>query len=357
MRRRGFAIVQQLQHSKKSGGIPLPDTFDRSAPDALAHWRDAYLESLAARNYSPGTLLARRHAANTFLTWARERQLTRASQITRPILEGYQRWLWRRLKTNGKHLSWKTQRERIATLKHWFSWLARRDVIIHNPASELELPRPEHRLPQEVLTLAQVEKLFSIPDTTDLLGVRDRTMLELFYSTGIRRIELCRLELGDLNIERRTLHVRGKGNKDRTVPVCGRALAWLDRYLREVRPRLCLDTRTQAIFLTGYGGPFHPDTLTGMVGEWFKKAFFVRKGGPHALRHACATHMLEHGADIRFIQQLLGHSLLSTTAIYTEVSIKMLQEVHARTHPTAQVGADEPLTPAANPTSVPAANL
>jgi integrase/recombinase XerD len=344
-----------LYSSKKGGAAPPPDPFDRSAPDSLAHWRDIYLESLAARNYSPGTLLARRHAANTFLTWAAERDLTRASQITRPILEGYQRWLWRRTKTNGKRLSWKTQHERIAVLKYWFSWLTRRDVIIHNPASELELPRAERRLPKEVLTLAQVEKLFAVPDTTDLLGVRDRAMLELFYSTGIRRSELARLELADLILERRTLHVRGKGNKDRVVPVSARALTWLDRYLREVRPRLCLDTRTQAMFLTGYGGAFSPDHLTGMVAEMLEKALFSRKGGCHALRHACATHMLEHGADIRFIQQLLGHSQLSTTAIYTEVSIKQLQEVHARTHPSAQAEADAPLDK--NPTSVPASNV
>ena len=195
----------------------------------------------------------------------------------------------------------------------------------------------EKRLPQAVLTLPEVERLLAVPDVTDPLGIRDRTMLELFYSTGIRRTELCRIELPDVNTERRTLHVRlGKGKKDRVVPIGARAVHWLEHYLQAVRPRLCLDTRTQALFLTGYGGPFNPDVVSRMVAAWLAKAGLKRKGCCHILRHTCATHMLENGADIRFIQQLLGHEKLDTTAIYTEVSIKQLQEVHARCHPSAR---------------------
>jgi integrase/recombinase XerD len=115
-----------------------------------------------------------------------------------------------------------------------------------------------------------------------------------------------------------------------------RAIDWLERYLKEVRPRLCLDTRTQALFLTGYGEAFNPDVVSRMVTTWLKQAGLKREGCCHVLRHSCATHMLENGADIRFIQQLLGHEKLDTTAIYTEVSIKQLQEVHARCHPLAK---------------------
>ena len=121
-------------------------------------------------------------------------------------------------------------------------------------------------------------------------------------------------------------------------------------YLEEVRPRLCLDTRTQALFLTGYGEAFNPDVLSRMVSGWLKQAGLKRKGCCHVLRHSCATHMLENGADIRFIQQLLGHEKLDTTAIYTEVSIKQLQEVHARCHPTAkQAEALEAVSKASDP--------
>jgi len=337
---KGFAAVEKLARRTKTqrgGNDRRPDNFDRSAPDALALWRDAYIESLGARNYAEGTLEGRRDALKVFLAWAAERELTRASQITRPILESYQRWLWRCLKANGQRLGWSTQRNRLGTLKDFFRWVTRQDVILHNPASEVELPRMEKRLPQAVLTLPEVERLLAVPDVTDPLGIRDRTMLEMFYSTGIRRTELCRIDQPDVNTERRTLHVRlGKGKKDRVVPIGTRAVHWLELYLKEVRPRLCLDTRTQALFLTGYGGPFNPDVVSRMVAAWLARAGLKRKGCCHILRHTCATHMLENGADIRFIQQLLGHEKLDTTAIYTEVSIKQLQEVHARCHPSAR---------------------
>ena len=312
--------------------------FDQGAPDSFGVWQEVYLESLAARNYAAHTIEERRHTFKVFFTWAAERDLTRAGQITRPILENFQRWLWRYTKANGQRLGWSKQRNHLGTLKDFFRWLTRRDVILHNPASELEMPRPEKRLPQEVLTISEVERLLAVPDAGDPLGVRDRAMLELFYSTGMRRFELCRLELSDQNTERRTVHIRlGKCKKDRMVPVGARAIAWLERYLRETRPRLCLDTRTQALFLTGYGEAFNPDVVSRMVNAWLKTAGLKRKGCCHVLRHTCATHMLENGADIRFIQQLLGHEKLDTTAIYTEVSIKQLQEVHARCHPSARL--------------------
>lgn len=159
-------------------------------------------------------------------------------------------------------------------------------------------------------------------------------MLELFYSTGLRRSELARLEIHDLNRERQTLQIRqGKGHKDRVVPVGNRVLAWLERYLDEVRPRLLLDVQQRALFLTSYGDPFNPDVLSRMVSKFIKKAEIERPGSCHLMRHTCATHMLEGGADIRFIQQLLGHEKLETTAIYTQVSIEQLKAVHGKTHP------------------------
>jgi integrase/recombinase XerD len=347
---KGIKAVQWLSKRAKEqrgGNAPQPDTFDRSAPDALAHWRDVYLESLRSRNYCETTLEGRSNALKTFLTWCAERDLKQTSQMTRPILEAYQRWLWRYTKANGKRLGWSTQRERLGTLKDYFRWLTKQNVVLHNPASELQLPRMEKRLPTAALSLAQMDALLAVPNVADPLGVRDRAMLELFYSCGLRRAELCRLELSDLNTERRRLTIRkGKGNKDRVVPVGLRAIAWLERYLKEVRPRLCLDTRTPALFLTGYGEAFNPDVVSRMVAGLIRKVT-GRVASCHLLRHTCAAHMLEGGADIRYIQQLLGHEKLQTTAIYTEVSIKQLQEVHTRCHPSARL--PEPEIPACNP--------
>lgn len=328
---------------QRGGNAPQPDGFDRSAPDGLALWRDAYLESLRVRNYSPETIEGRVFALKFFLAWSAERDLKLASQITRPILEAYQRSLSRYTRPNGRPLSWTTQRGKLGTLKDFFRWLTKQNVLLHNPASELEMPRMEKRLPQEVLSLVEVDKLLALPNVLDPLGVRDRAMLEVFYSTGMRRTELCRLELPDFNADRRTLHIRqGKGKKDRMVPVGERAIEWIERYLRESRPRLCLDTRTQTLFLTGYGDAFNPDVVSRCVTEWMQKAGIAKKGSCHLLRHTCATHMLEGGADIRYIQQLLGHEKLDATAIYTEVSIKQLQEVHARCHPAGRPPSRKP---------------
>jgi integrase/recombinase XerD len=226
------------------------------------------------------------------------------------------------------------QQNRLVALKDWFRWMVRRNMLLANPASEIELPRAEKRLPAEALSLEQTEAVLVVPNVADPLGIRDRTMLEVLYSCGIRRSEICRLELTDINAERCTVRIRlGKGKKDRVIPIGQRALAWLARYLKEVRPWLLIDTREHALFLTGYGGPFNPEVFSRMVSRFIKKAEINRSGSSHLFRHTCATHMLEGGADIRFIQQLLGHASLDTTAIYTEVSIKQLQEVHARCHP------------------------
>ena len=334
-RKKGHPRGKHLRHrtQDKRGGnsaVELPT----GPPGSLAHHAAAYLESLAVRNYTPDTIEGRRDALKVFLLWVSERDLTHPAAITKPILESYQRHLWRWRKKNGKPLGVSTQRGRLGTLKDFFSWLAKQNQIAANPASELEMPRPEKRLPKEPLGLHQVEAVIAVPDIRDPLGIRDRAMLELFYSAGLRRGELAKLELHDLNRERQTLQIRqGKGHKDRVVPVGNRALKWLERYLDEVRPLLALSAHQPALFLTSYGEPFNPDVLSRMVTKFIKKAEIDRPGSCHLIRHTCATHMLEGGADIRFIQQLLGHEKLETTAIYTQVSIEQLKAVHSKTHP------------------------
>jgi len=342
---KGIAAVAYLRlrdESRRGGIAPQPNPSKELTPDSLAFWIDPYLAHLRARNYSEGTLDIRQRDIKVFLSWCADRDLSQASQITRTILEAYQQWLSRYIKSDGKRLGWSTQQGRIVTLKLWFRWMTRQNILLHNPASEIDLPRMEKRLPQQALTLAQIDALLSVPNILDPLGIRDRTILEIFYSCGIRRTELAHLALSDFNAEHRTLCVRkGKGKKDRMVPVGERAMQWLEKYLAEVRPRLCLDTRVQSIFLTGYGDAFNPDSLGIMVSALMKKAGLAGKGSCHILRHSCATHMLDGGADIRYIQQLLGHADLQTTAIYTEVNIRQLQEVHRRCHPTGRL-ADEP---------------
>jgi integrase/recombinase XerD len=221
----------------------------------------------------------------------------------------------------------------------YFKWLTRQNVLLWNPASELELPRLERRLPRYVLTESEAEAVMQQPDTSEPLGVRDRAILEVLYSTGIRRMEVLGLSVFDLDAERGTLLVRqGKGKKDRMVPIGKRAIAWLERYLDSVRPGLVVPPDPGNLFLTSLGDEFSPHRLTQLVRDYVVAADTGKKGACHLFRHTMATVMLEGGADIRYIQEMLGHAELTTTQIYTQVSIRRLQAVHAATHPAEREG-------------------
>ena len=333
-RKKGYQRARLLRGKEPGPGREAaPDGLDRSDPDGLAPLADAFLLAQQVKNYSDRTLDTRRYALTIFLQWAQDRELKRPETITKPILESYQRHLWNYRKKDGKPLSVGTQIGRLTAVRQLFKWLCKENHLTADPAAHLEMPKEDRRLPEDTLSEAEVSAVLSVPNIADPLGVRDRAILELFYSTALRRSELARLELRDLNPDRKILFVRhGKGAKDRVVPVGKRALEWITRYLDEVRPLLRIDMVEQSLFLTGYGRGFSPNSLGNLVRGTVTKAIGNR-GSCHLLRHACATHMHERGADIRVIQQLLGHAKLETTQIYTEVSIKQLREVHERTHP------------------------
>ncbi len=211
-----------------------------------------------------------------------------------------------------------------------------------NPASELELPRTEQRLPRHVLHVAEVEQVINAIDINEPtgLGVRDRAMLEALYSTGMRRGELVALRIDDVDLREGTVFIRlGKGKKDRVVPIGERACAWIQKYLYTIRPNYLEGEDTGTLFLAKHGGGMDGKQLSGIVKKAIERAALERfqdthpNAACHLLRHACATHMLENGADIRYIQALLGHADLSTTQVYTRVSILKLKEVHEATHP------------------------
>jgi len=326
--------------SRRGGNTKQIDGLDKVDPNGMARWYETYLEQLAVRNYAAHTISNRRLALTAFLRWCRERDLIRPQDVTRPILESYQRWMHHHRKKNGNPLGFTTQRGRMVAIKDYFRWLCRQNIVLHNPASELEMPRSERRLPKGALNESEIERIMAVPDISQPLGVRDRAIMETLYSSGIRRVEVVRLELGDLNIERGVLFIRqGKGKKDRVVPIGARALSWITKYLHDVRPDLVTDLRERALFLSGYGdSAISADYLTRLITSYIRRAG-IMTGGCHLFRHTCATLMLENGADIRFIQQLLGHANLSTTQIYTEVSIRQLQRVHAMTHPAERPAA------------------
>lgn len=318
------------KHSKQPERI----AGDPADPDGMAALVRKFLDWLLVRNYSNETCQKHRVQLNQFIEWAQQRSLVRPADVTREVLERFQKHLFSQHNKHGEPLSFATQHARLSSLRAWFKWLARERHILYNPAAELELPKLGHRLPRHVLSQEEAEAVINLPDPKAPLGVRDRAILETFYSTGMRRSELIRLKVSDIDSERGVVMVRqGKGRKDRVVPIGQRALAWTDKYLREVRPALVLDSTEQALYLTRFGEPFSACSVSVLVSDYVSRAEIGKTGSCHLFRHTMATLMLEHGADVRFIQAMLGHARLDTTQIYTRVSIRKLKEIHDAVHP------------------------
>ncbi len=293
-----------------------------------------FQEWMAARNYSAHTIRRRGYALGYFFDWARDRNIFEPSEITRPIVEQYRRWLSVKKKTNGLPLSFSTQALRLTDLKTFFKWLAKNNHILYNPVAELEMPRRGRALPRDILSLDEVASIFAQPDLGTCVGIRDRCILELLFSTGARRFEAAGLGVTDVNQNNGTMIIRqGKGQKDRIVPIGEQALAWVDRYLMEARPMLIVEPDSGKLFVGKRGKPLKPRAVGELVRRHIEAAGVRREGSCHLFRHAMATIMLENGADIRFVQEMLGHAELSTTQIYTRVSIRKLKEVHEKTHP------------------------
>jgi len=309
-----------------------------SAPDSLAAWMQRHLHALQTLHVCEGSLQSRRRALAQFLEWCEARELQRPHEITKPLLERYQRHLFQMRKANGQPLSIRGQVRLIDDVRHWFRWLVKHNYLASNPASDLDRPRVPHALLPEPLEAHEVEAVLAQPDVAEVQGLRDRAVLELLYSTGLRRAEACALSVFDLELTRGIVRVRqGKGRKDRVVPIGERAIAWVQRYLDEARPALATDTQTPTLFLNRFGEQFRSPGLGEVVRGYVVAAGITRRGSCHLFRHAMATQMLENGADVRFIQEMLGHERLETTQIYTHVSIGKLQAVHAATHPAAKL--------------------
>ena len=302
--------------------------------NALSRALRDFIEGCGAVGLSTLTTRHRQRAIRRFILWAEERGLVDPREITLPILERYQRHLYHYRKTNGEPLSFSSQYTELAPLKAFFAWLTRQHHILYNPASELQLPKVIRNLARYVLSIEDVGKIIAVPDTSTLLGLRDRAILEVLYSSAIRRFELRRLTIYDVDTKRGTLFVReGKGRKDRMVPLGERACRWVNKYLDEARPQFVAVRDEGVLFLTWHGDGLTDDHLSGTVKELIQKSGVHVNGSCHLFRHACATHMLENGADTRFIQAMLGHANLATTQVYTHVALTKLKEIHNATHP------------------------
>lgn len=307
-------------------------------PEKLVVMMEGHLVWMQTQNFSADTVSTRRTTIGYFLDWCGDRSIEDPASITRPVLESYQRSLFHHRKANGQPLTFRTQNQRLRALKSLFKWMTRQNHILHNPASELLLPRLDSRLPKYVLTAAEAEQVLQQPSVNNPEGLRDRAMLETFYATAMRRMELVNLHVWDIDEERGTVMIRqGKGKKDRHIPIGERALQWIAKYIADARPHLLTRSDDGTLFLTNMGDPFDRKQLTKLVRRYLVKSNIGKVGGCHLFRHTVATLMLENGADVRVIQELLGHSQLSTTELYTRVSINLLKQVYAATHPAAKL--------------------
>lgn len=311
---------------------------DLQDPRGFAALLVEHLTWLRVHNYSERTVPYREKTLVAFALWCGERGIRRPVDVTRGVVERYQRHLFHHRKKDGQPLAFQTQVARLVPLKTFFKWLAKERHVLYDPAGGLELPKAPVRIPGQVLTPEEVERLLSYPDVATASGLRDRAMLETLYSTAMRRLELSRLKLHDLDPARGSLFIRqGKGGRDRVVPIGERAIAWILKYLEAARPRFVTGADDGWLFLGQRGGPYPPEQLTAMVRRLLKDVGIAKPGSCHLFRHTAATLMLENGADIRFVQALLGHVQLNTTAIYTRVAIRKLKEIHTATHPGARL--------------------
>ncbi len=309
---------------------------DPTDPAGWPRLVDEFCEHMGAKGFSPRTLGNRRGGMVALVAWLAERGVTRPAEVTRPMVERYQRALFHHRKPDGAPLSFRTQSQRLVSVQAFFRWATRAGYLPANPASEIELPKSELRLPKPAFSVAEAEVVLAQPDIGEPLGLRDRAMLEVLYSTGVRRSELAHLSVFDLDGERATLLVRqGKGRKDRMVPIGERALAWVGRYLAEVRPSLVVPPDEGTLFLTADGTGLSPVYLGQVARRYVERSGVPKAGACHIFRHTMATLMLEGGADVRYVQAMLGHAELSSTQVYTHVSIRALQAVHTATHPGA----------------------
>ena len=285
---------------------------------------DSFLDALwMERGLSENTLSAYRCDLTKFSSWLKQQHIELVKVEQTNILAYL---------ALAESKSVRTVARRLSSLRRLYEYLLREDRIKQNPVSNVEAPRLGRALPK-FLTESEVEALLEAPDTEQMSGVRDKCMLELLYATGLRVSELVNLTVQQVNLRQGVVRVTGKGNKERLVPMGEEASQWLERYLNSARSEILNHTLSDALFPSNRGKAMTRQTLWHMIKRYASIAGIKKTLSPHILRHAFATHLINHGADLRVVQMLLGHSDISTTQIYTHVARERLKDLHAEHHP------------------------
>ena len=297
--------------------------------------RQEVLRDLVARNYAPATVDQNEQYLGYFFRFLERQGVNDLKEVGRETLKSYQLELAQGKTAKGKPYSWGTKCGYFQPVRRLFDYLEKTQQIFLNPAELIRDPRPESRLPKNIMSEEQVESILSLPDLGTPIGYRDKTIMEIFYSTGIRLSEMINLKPGDCDLEGGVLRVCGKGFKDRVVPIGGKAVEFLKTYIEQVRPRFIHseEAPTQLWLTKKVRMPLSKTMLQINVRHYGRRAGIPFPVTPHAFRHTFATHLIKNGAEVAAVSKMMGHSSVKITQIYTHLTQVDVKKAHVETHP------------------------
>ena len=310
-------------------------------PSTKRIWRCAkyYFELCLAKGQSSDTIRGKRSGLKKFFLWCLERNVTRIDQINLDLMDGYAAYLNAyRKPLDNKPLCAAQKRNLLTFVKTFVKYLYIKGLLSANPLQNIELPSKGEQIPKALYTEEEIEVILEQPLLFGIKGLRDRAILETFFATGLRRGELVKLNVDDIDFAAKLVRVHGKGKKERLVPISQRGCEWVAFYIGKIRPMFAFIGSGKALFLANNGKRYIPGKLSDMASQYVKLAGFDRTGACHLYRHNTATTMLDNGAGLRHIQEMLGHASILTTQLYTHVSRKKLSQVYQDTHPSARGG-------------------
>jgi integrase/recombinase XerD len=300
---------------------------------------ERFLEYLKVKGYKTDTIKYTDIHIGQFNLWLLDNNIKDIREVTSNIIYNYQLYLTNtHRRKDGMNISSLTVLSKLSSLRKYFQFLQKQKFILLDPTLNLELPKMRDYLPKNILTQQEIIHLLQLPNPNTPIGIRDKAILELLYSSGIRRTELVNLSLYDANLKDQTLHIRQPKNKrDRIIPFGDKAAESIEKYLLSSRPKLTQSHNEKSLFLTQYGRQIKRHSLNYIIKLYSDKMKLDRRITPHCIRHTFATHLLQNGANLATIQRLLGHTRLKTTQIYTRISPEDLRQTIKQYHPRGRI--------------------